>query len=274
MDSDLRIGFLGAGKMATALARGWLEAGIVTADQVLASDPVAEARAHFAEQTGAATVGVNVAVVGPSNLLIIAVKPQNVPALLSEIQPHLRPLHLVISIAAGVTLGQLASGLGHDRRLVRVMPNTPCLVGASAAGYAAAATATAADLELVHRLLVTVGKAFMLPERLLDAVTGLSGSGPAYVFMMIEALSDGGVRAGLPRDVATQLAAQTVFGAAKMVLETNLHPSVLKDQVASPGGTTIAGIYALEKAGFRAALIDAVEAATRRAAELGTAETP
>jgi pyrroline-5-carboxylate reductase len=202
--------------------------------------------------------------------LILAVKPQNMAVLLAEIRPSAAARHLIISIAAGVTLSQLADGVGADRRLIRVMPNTPCLVGASAAGYAAAPTATAADCRLVDRLMSSVGKAFALPEKLLDAVTGHSGSGPAYVFLMIEALSDGGVLVGLPRDVATQLAAQTVFGAARMLLETNQHPGVLKDQVASPGGTTIAGLHALEKAGFRAALMDAVQAATERATELAS----
>src|SRR5262249_43716710 len=162
-----------------------------------------------------------------------------------------------------------ADGLGADLRLIRVMPNTPCLLGASASGYSPGDSATADDVALVQRLLDAVGKAFRLPEHLLDAVTGLSGSGPAFVYVMIEALSDGGVRMGLPRDVATALAAQTVLGAARMVLETGMHTGALKDMVASPGGTTIAGLHALERRGVRGALIDAVEAATRRATELG-----
>jgi pyrroline-5-carboxylate reductase len=149
------------------------------------------------------------------------------------------------------------------------MPNTPCLVGASASAFTPGPTATPDDIALVQRLLDAVGKAFQVPEGQLDAVTGLSGSGPAFVYVMIEALSDGGVRVGLPRDVATALAAQTVFGAAKMVLDTGLHPGLLKDRVASPGGTTIAGLHALERGGLRAALMDAVEAATLRSAELG-----
>jgi pyrroline-5-carboxylate reductase len=269
-DSDLRIGFLGAGKMATALARGWLQAGLVTAEHILASDPSGQARNQFTHEVGASSVDDNTQVVERSDVLIFAVKPQNMASLLAEIRPSVAARHLIISIAAGVTLNQLADGVGPDHRLIRVMPNTPCLVGASAAGYAAGATATAADCRLVDRLMSSVGKAFALPEKLLDAVTGLSGSGPAYVFLMIEALSDGGVRMGLPRDVATQLAAQTVFGAAKMQLETNQHPSVLKDQVASPGGTTMAGLHALENAGFRAALMDAVQAATERATELAS----
>lgn len=270
-DSDpLRIGFLGAGKMATALARGWLQAGLVSADHLVASDPLPHARQAFTHDTKAVSVEDNRQVVTRSDVLVLAIKPQSMAALLAEIRPALTAKHLVISIAAGVSLSQLASALGEGRRLIRVMPNTPCLVGASASGYAAAPSATAADLALVDRLLGSVGIAFALPEKLLDAVTGLSGSGPAYVFVLIEALSDGGVRMGLPRDVATHLAAQTVFGAAKMLLETEQHPAALKDQVASPGGTTIAGLHALERAGFRAALIDAVEAATLRSAELGT----
>jgi pyrroline-5-carboxylate reductase len=149
------------------------------------------------------------------------------------------------------------------------MPNTPCLVGASAAGIAAGPGASRDDAALVERLFNAVGKAFVLPEHLLDAVTGLSGSGPAFVYVIIEALSDGGVRMGLPRDVATALAAQTLLGSAKMVLESGQHTGALKDAVTSPGGTTIAGLHALERGGLRAALMDAVEAATRRATELG-----
>jgi pyrroline-5-carboxylate reductase len=209
-------------------------------------------------------------VAGFGDVLVLAVKPQSMAALLAEVRPVLTNRQLIVSIAAGITLRQLAEGLGSERRLVRVMPNTPCLVGASAAGYSPGEAATADDLALVDRLLNAVGQAFRLPESLLDAVTGLSGSGPAFVYVMIEALSDGGVRVGLPRNVATALAAQTVFGAAKMVLETGTHTGVLKDMVASPGGTTIAGLHALERGGLRAALMDAVEAATQRARELGS----
>jgi pyrroline-5-carboxylate reductase len=269
-DTRLRLGFLGAGRMATALARGWLTAGLVDAANVLASDPVASARAVFHQDTGLRVTESNGEVVSASDVLVVAVKPQSIKCLLSEIHPAVTSKHLVISIAAGISLKQLAAGLGNDRRLVRVMPNTPCLVGASASGYAPAETATAADSALVDRLLNAVGRAFRLPEHLLDAVTGLSGSGPAFVYVMIEALSDGGVRVGLPRDVATALAAQTLLGAAKMVLETGQHTGALKDMVTSPGGTTIAGLHALERGGLRAALIDAVEAATKRSKELGS----
>jgi pyrroline-5-carboxylate reductase len=255
--------------MATALAKGWIAAGLTCADSILASDLIPAAREKFQAATQAKTVADNRQIVAASDVLIVAVKPQSMAALLADIKPVVTARHLIVSIAAGVTLRQLADGLGADRRLIRVMPNTPCLLGASASGFAPGDAATPDDVALVQRLLDAVGKAFRLPEHLLDAVTGLSGSGPAFVYVMIEALSDGGVRVGLPRDVATALAAQTVLGAARMVLETGMHTGALKDSVASPGGTTIAGLQALERGGIRAALIDAVEAATRRATELG-----
>ena len=263
-----RLGFLGAGKMAAALARGWVLAGLTDAADLRASDPLPAAREAFEDAAGGAAITSNREVVAASDVLILAVKPQVISGLLAEIRPLVGPGHLVISIAAGVTLRALADGLGSGRRLVRVMPNTPCLVGASASAYSPGDAATPDDDALVDRLLNAVGRAYRVPEHLLDAVTGLSGSGPAYAYVMIEALGDGGVRMGLPREVATALAAQTLLGAARMVLETGLHPGALKDQVASPGGTTIAGLQALEAWGLRAALIAAVEAATRRSIEL------
>ena len=267
--SPLRLGFLGAGQMAAALARGWLAAGLITPTTCRASDPFAEARSRFQEQTGCPATADNRETIANCDVVVLAVKPQTLPTLLEEIRHHITEKHLVVSIAAGVTLKRLADGLLANYRLVRVMPNTPCLLGASAAGFAAGPGAKPEDVALVERLFNAVGKAFVVPENLLDAVTGLSGSGPAFVYVMIEALADGGVRMGLPRDAATTLAAQTVLGAARMVLETGQHPAQLKDAVASPGGTTIAGLHALERGGFRAALMDAVEAATKRSAELG-----
>jgi pyrroline-5-carboxylate reductase len=264
----LRIGFLGAGKMATALARGWMKAGLMQAAASMASDPLPNARESFQTETGIRTSARNGDVVADCELLILAVKPQSMKELLEDVRPLVGPGHFVVSIAAGTTLGQLSQGLGPAARLARVMPNTPCMLGASASGYSMGEHATQADSTILDRLLNAVGRAFRLPEPLLDAVTGLSGSGPAFVYLMIEALSDGGVRMGLPRDVAMVLAAQTVYGSARMVLETGLHPGVLKDMVASPGGTTIAGLHALEKAGARVAFMDAVEMATRRSAEL------
>ncbi|MFO0801814.1 MAG: pyrroline-5-carboxylate reductase [Gemmataceae bacterium] len=263
------IGFLGAGQMASALATAWAKAGLLDVAKSVAADPVAAAREKFTAITGVRATASNREVLDSCETIVLAVKPQVMPAVLAEVRPAIAAKHLVVSIAAGVTLKTLGQHLGESTRLVRVMPNTPCLVGASASAYSSAATATAADVELTGRLFGAVGKAFSLPEHLLDAVTGLSGSGPAFVYVMIEALADGGVKAGLPRDVALALAAQTVLGSAKMVLETGQHPAALKDAVASPGGTTIAGLQVIERGGLRAALIDAVDAAARRAQELG-----
>jgi pyrroline-5-carboxylate reductase len=267
-DQPLRIGFLGSGKMATALARGWIQSGLVDRTRIAASDPFPAARQEFQQVTGVGAVADNTAVVANSDLLVLAVKPQSMPSLTKEIRPLLKPNHLIVSIAAGASLRQLSDSLGSERRIIRVMPNTPCLVGAGAAAFVLGEHATPAEGQFVQKLLDAVGRAYPVAEHLLDAVTGLSGSGPAFVYLVIEALSDGGVRMGLPREIATTLAAQTVMGAARMVLETNTHTGVLKDQVASPGGTTIAGLHALERGGLRGALMDAVEAATLRAAEL------
>lgn len=269
MTAPLSVGFLGAGQMATALAKGWVAAGLIDPAKSLASDPYPGARENFARQTGVRAVEGNAEILAGCDAVVLAVKPQAMAGLLDEISPRVEARHLFVSIAAGVTLRQIADGLGREARVVRVMPNTPCLVGASASGYAPGPTVTPADAELVARLFGAVGTAVQIPESLIDAVTGLSGSGPAFVYVMIEALADGGVRVGLPRDVALKLAAQTVLGSAKMVLETGQHPGALKDAVASPGGTTIAGLHALERGGVRAALMDAVDAATRRAEELG-----
>lgn len=267
----LRIGFIGAGKMATALAQGWIQAGLCSAHHMLASDVYPAAREAFTRDTGVATVETNERVVQESQVLILAVKPQQFPAMLAEIQPHLQSQPLIISIAAGIPLPRLADLLGSGHRLVRVMPNTPCLVGASASAFCLGGKASESDGALVQKLLGAVGLAVKLPEPMLDAVTGLSGSGPAYACLMIEGLADGGVRAGLPRDVALKLAAQTLLGTAQMVLQSGQHPGVLKDAVASPGGTTIAGLHELERAGVRGALMDAVVAATQRSRELGQA---
>ncbi|MSR58688.1 MAG: pyrroline-5-carboxylate reductase [Planctomycetaceae bacterium] len=264
-----RVGFIGAGKMATALARGLCQARFTTPQDIVASDVIALAREQFTAQTGAAVVESNDEVLRRSDVLVLAVKPQHFRNLLTELEPQLGPRHLIVSIAAGISLSTMIDTLGAQRRLVRVMPNTPCLVGSSASAYCLGGAATADDGRLVERLLGAVGLAIALPESLLDAVTGLSGSGPAFVCLVIEALADGGVKAGLPRDVSLKLAAQTVMGTAKMVLETGQHPAALKDAVASPGGTTIAGLHELERGGLRNALMNAVEAAALRSRELG-----
>jgi pyrroline-5-carboxylate reductase len=266
-----KVGFLGAGQMARALAGGFVRAGLVRPDQVLASDTSQSALQAFAGAVpGAVLLDDNRKLAAAAEVLFLAVKPQQVPAVLADVSAVLGERHLLVSIAAGVRLASLAAGLPQGVRLARVMPNTPCLIGQSASGYCLGPGAASGDGELLARLLEAVGRAFAVEEKLLDAVTGLSGSGPAFVYVMIEALSDGGVRMGLPREVALSLAAQTVKGAAEMVLATGEHPALLKDRVASPGGTTIAGLAALEKGALRSTLIAAVEAATRRSIELGS----
>jgi len=254
--------------MATALAKGFVAAKLLKAGDIVAFDPVAAAAQSFqAAVSGPKLAANNVDVVSAADVIFLSVKPQHMAEVMQQIKGGAATDKLFVSIAAGMTLVKLAEGLNTDR-VIRVMPNTPCLVGKGASAFARGAGATAADGERVRQLLSAVGLAFELDEKLLDAVTGLSGSGPAFVYVMIEALSDGGVRMGLPRTVATQLAAQTVLGAAQMVLGGE-HPAVLKDRVASPGGTTIAGLQVLEDRGLRAALIAAVEAATERSKELG-----
>ena len=261
------MGLIGAGRMATALAAG-LCRQLLRPEQIVASDASAVALRTFTETTAARTVDSNREVVEESDIVFLAVKPQQIAEVAAEIKGQVGPEQLVISIAAGIGLKQLQHDLGATSRVVRVMPNTACLVGQGAAAFALGETATASDAQRVNALLSTVGIAVHVPEKQMDAVTGLSGSGPAFVYQVIEALSDGGVLVGLPRQTATTLAAQTVMGAARMVLDTGEHPGALKDAVASPGGTTIAGLHALERGGLRAALMDAVESATRRASEL------
>jgi len=269
MAAKLTIGFLGTGKMATALARGFIHAGLVTPKQIFGSDPVPAARAAFGKETGGHIGGDNQQVARQAGILILATKPDQTVPVLNEIRAAFTPKHLLISIAAGVPTTKLEVALPAKARVIRVMPNTPALLGESASGFALGKSATKADGELASQLLSAVGVAFQLKEHLLDAVTGLSGSGPAYVYQFIEALSDGGVASGLPRDVATKLAAQTVLGAAKMVLETGQHPGALKDMVTSPGGTTIEGLHELEKGKLRGTVMSAVRAATEKSKKLG-----
>lgn len=266
-----RIGFLGAGQMARALASGLVKAGLVPGERVLASDVSKDAlTALVGEVPGARASNDNQQLAQAADVLVLAVKPQHVKQVLSDIRAKVGSSKLLVSIAAGVRLASLAAELPEGVRLVRVMPNTPCLVGQSASGFCLGPSATRADGDTVRQMLTAVGRAFEVDEKLLDAVTGLSGSGPAFVYVFIEALADGGVRMGLTREVALALAAQTVRGAAEMVLSTGEHPAVLKDKVTSPGGTTIAGLQALESGNLRAAVMAAVEAATRRSIELGS----
>lgn len=255
--------------MATALARGLISTGFAASGSIVASDVSEAARRAFAEATGAAVTAQNPDVLARCRTIILAVKPQAAGEVVESLRGQWTGEHLLVSIVAGVPVARLSAWSGGGCRIIRVMPNTPCLVGAGASAWSRGPTATEADGRLVQELFSTVGRAVEVPEGLLDAVTGLSGSGPAYVFAVIEALSDGGVRMGLPRVVATQLAAQTVLGAARLVLETGDHPAALKDAVASPGGTTIAGLHALELGGLRGTLMNAVQAATLRSQELG-----
>jgi len=264
------IGFVGGGQMATALALGFQSAKLTEASRLVVFDPSNEARERFADNLPGTNFAEEVAELAKKcSVVFLATKPQYVATVAAEIrEAKVDPAPLVISIAAGVSLSTLEEHLGFGR-VIRVMPNTPALVGQGASGFALGSEAKASDASTVKQLLEAVGVAMEMPETQLDAVTGLSGSGPAFVYLMIEALSDGGVRMGLPRDVAAKLSVQTVLGAATMVQTTGSHPAVLKDQVTSPGGTTIAGLQELEDHGVRSALIAAVEAATERARELG-----
>ncbi len=267
-----RIGFLGGGAMAEALLSG-LVAAEVPAQRLLASDPVPARREHLARRFGIRTPATNPEVIRESDVVVLAVKPGLVAGVLQALGGDRdldlrRPLW--VSIAAGVPLERLAGALPSAARIVRAMPNTPALVGAGMTAWLAGPACGAAERALAAALFETVGSCWECPsEGLLDAVTGLSGSGPAYVFLFLEALSDAGVRVGLPRDAANLLACQTVLGAARLVGETGRHPAELKDQVTSPGGTTIAGLERLEAGGLRAALYEAVAAATARSRELG-----
>jgi pyrroline-5-carboxylate reductase len=263
------IGFVGAGQMARALAAGFVSQGLVDGTQVVTFDPDPDAAHAFCQAAPrAAAATANAEVVRRADVIFLAVKPQVVPELMGQMAEVDMHGKLIVSIVAGVTLSSLTEKL-RTPRVIRIMPNTPCLIGKGAAAYSRGPGATIEDGRLVKQLIESVAYVEELPEPLLDAVTGLSGSGPAYVYQMIEALSDGGVRMGLPRQTATRLAAATVMGAGAMVQSSGEHPAVLKDRVTSPGGTTIAGLQSLERHGFRAAVMAAVEAATLRSRELG-----
>jgi pyrroline-5-carboxylate reductase len=264
-----KIGFLGGGNMAAALIRGLLHSETMAADQIRASDVKAERLTELHEKYGIQTSLDNDEIVRWADIIVIAVKPQIVDRILAPIGAAMSPDSLVISIAAGVPLEAFESRLPKGTRVIRSMPNTAAMALAAATAIAPGAHATDDDVATAKALFEAVGRCVVLDESLLDAVTGLSGSGPAYVMLMIEALADGGVKVGLGRDTALLLAAQTVYGAAKLQLETGEHPGRLKDMVTSPGGTAIAGLHTLESGGLRRTLIDAVEVASNRSAELG-----
>lgn len=271
---EQKIGFIGGGNMAGALLRGLIQAGLSRPELLRVSDPSAEQRRRLEEELGVETSDDNRSVASASDVVVLSVKPQVLEGVLTELSAGATTPDatgkLWVSVVAGVTTRRIEDALGGAPRVVRSMPNTPALVGAGATALARGAHATKEDLRLAGELFGSVGQTTVLDEGHLDAITGLSGSGPAYVMLVIEALSDGGVRAGLPRAVATAFAAQTVYGAAKLLLESQQHPAQLKDAVTSPGGTTIAGLEELERLGVRGALMAAVGAATRRSRELGS----
>jgi len=270
---EKKIGFLGAGNMAEALIRGLIKAGLIGPEAIFASDVRLDRLEELGKLYGIHTLSDNSLLVKRADVVILAVKPQVIREVAEEVRPAIKRDTLVISIAAGVSTETLRRLLPDSVRLIRVMPNTPALVLEGATAVARAAGLDPGDLELAHEIFSAVGKVVILDEGLLDAVTGLSASGPAYVALVIEALADGGVRAGLDRQTAMTLAIQTVLGSARLLLETGKHPAELKDMVSSAGGTTIAGIQALEEGGLRSALINAVERATLRSKELGRGET-
>lgn len=263
------IGFIGAGTMATTIARGLLHAKLCGPEQLIASEPRESRRAEVTDELGIATVASNAEVAEKADVIILATKPQVFGRMLPELREALRPDTLLISIAAGVTNAAIEARLAPGTRVIRTMPNTPALVRHGATAVAPGTHASAADVALARRLFESVGIVEVLDETLMDAVTGLSGSGPAFIFVIIEALADAGVKVGLHRRTAQTLAAQTVLGAAKLLIETGEHPGRLKDMVCSPGGTTISGLHTLEAGGLRTTLIDAVDAAASRSRELG-----
>ena len=266
---DKTLGFIGGGNMAAALVKGLLHSKVVPPEKIIVSDVKDERLQLLREKHGVRTTTANHELVRDADVVVLSVKPQVIDKVLGAIGKEIRLEQLVVSVAAGVPIAAMEDRLPDGARVVRTMPNTPATVDAGATAISAGTHATEEDLEIAHELFAAVGRVVTLDESLLDAVTGLSGSGPAYVMLMIEALADGGVKVGLHRDTALLLAAQTVYGSAKLLLETGEHPGRLKDMVTSPGGTAIAGLHTLESGGLRRTLIDAVEAATTRAAALG-----
>lgn len=265
----MKLGVIGCGKMGTALVKGAIRAGVVSAEDVTGVARTEASRQKFCDETGAKAVAGITELVAASDVLLLCVKPQDIVATLKNCGFTRKNPKLLISVAAGVTLATLESNTPDSVRVVRTMPNTPSLVGKGATAFCLGGRCTDEDRKTVAELLGAVGISVEVPEKNMDAVTGVSGSGPAYIYLIIEAMADGGVREGLARADALRLAAQTVSGAAEMVIQTGIHPAVLKDMVTSPGGTTIAGVSILEEKNVRSAMISAVSATAARAAELG-----
>jgi pyrroline-5-carboxylate reductase len=264
----LRVAVLGAGKMGGILLQAFLKSGLFPADRIVAT-VAHEARAQaLAGQLGITVTTDNLAAAKSADILLLGVKPLQVADLVKSIAPALMPDKLVISFAASVGTAAIETAAGHDVSVVRAMPNTPAAQGAGITALARGKHVSDAQLALAQHLFATVGRTVVVDEKHMDAVTGLSGSGPAFLYIIIEALAEAGVNVGLPRDVATLLAAQTTYGAAKMVLETGAHPALLKDEVTTPAGCTVDGILELEEGGLRVTLIKAVKRASERAREL------
>jgi len=264
----IRVAVLGAGKMGGILLQAFLKQNLFAPDQIHATVGHAERAVALSTQWGVDVGTDNLAAVKQADLVLIGVKPFQVPALIEQIKPALNNKQTIISFAASVKTRAIEDGAGIDLAVIRAMPNTPSALGAGAAALCRGRFVSPAQMELAERIFETVGRTVTVDEKHMDAVTGLSGSGPAYIYIIIEALAEAGVKVGLPRDTATQLAAQTTFGAAKMVLETGYHPALLKDAVTTPAGCTIDGILELEEGGLRVTLIKAVMRATERAREL------
>lgn len=262
------IAFIGGGNMSESLIAGLLKGRLVAPDRLFATDVLEERLAHLREQYRVRVGRRNAEAAGWGDVVILSVEPQVLDEVLDEVRAALKPKALIISVAAGYPIARIAARLKKQARIVRTMPNTPSSVLEGITAISLGAGVTEEERRVATAIFEAVGRVTFVEERLMDAVTGLSGSGPAYMYVMIEALADGGVRMGLPRPVADVLAAQTVLGAARAVLESGEHPGRLKDRVASPGGTTIAGLQKLEEGRLRAALINAVEAAARRSHEL------
>ena len=269
MLADKKIGFIGSGNMAEAIIKGVIRAGVVSPQDILSSDVSEDRRRLFSDSFSIITTPNNLELVSQAEIIVLAIKPQGIGFVLKEIVEAVDIYKLVISIAAGVTLKYIEDSLKPNSRVVRVMPNTPALIGEGVTAISPGSKATKEDLNIARNIFDAVGKTVVVEERYMDAVTGLSGSGPAYVFLIIDALIDAGVKVGLDRGTAKTLAVQTVFGSAKMILETGENPAQLRDRVTSPGGTTIAGLHVMEAGRLRAVIIDAVEAATNRSKELG-----
>ncbi|OIP88732.1 MAG: pyrroline-5-carboxylate reductase [Syntrophobacteraceae bacterium CG2_30_61_12] len=269
MFDQVMLGFIGGGNMGGALIKGLTAAGLPRPDQILVHDVDRDRLRDLESSYGVKAVDSLTDLVATATIVVLAVKPQVMNRVLTELKGRLPHRPLIISIAAGVAIDTIARGLGEDLPIVRVMPNTPALVQESASALARNAAVSDHQMEQALKLFEAVGVAVAVEEKLMDAVTGLSGSGPAYVLQFVESLIDGGVLMGLPRPIARKLVVQTVFGTARMILETGRHPAELKDMITSPGGTTISGLQVLEAAGLRGAIMDAVEAATLRSRELG-----